>query len=108
MSSRVFNRESRERTRKEDEESKQKKGRRRLVATGARKNSNRESPILKARLSIILQEFLTTESTKGTKGTKMKISENFVISVPFVVKILSFQRSEEESEPRITLKDAKG
>ena len=87
MSSRVFNRESRERTRKEDEESKQKKGRRRLVATGARKNSNRESPILKARLSIILQEFLTTESTKGTKGTKMKTSgSHFVISVPFVVK----------------------
>jgi hypothetical protein len=37
---------------------------------------NRESPILKARL-FILQEFSTTESTKGTK---MKTSENFVIS----------------------------
>jgi hypothetical protein len=31
-----------------------------------------QNPILKARLSIILQEFLTTESTKGTK---IKISE---------------------------------
>jgi hypothetical protein len=31
-----------------------------------------QKPILKARLSIILKEFLTTESTKGTK---MKISE---------------------------------
>jgi hypothetical protein len=43
-----------------------------------------KNPIFKARLSIILQEFLTTESTKGTK---IKISENFVTSVPFVVKI---------------------
>jgi hypothetical protein len=48
-----------------------------------RKRLVRESPTSKARLSIILQEFLTTESTKGTK---MKTSENFVISVPFVVK----------------------
>jgi hypothetical protein len=55
-----------------------------------RKKVNRETPILKARL-FILQEFSTTESTKGTK---MKTSENFVISVPFVVKNLSFQRSE--------------
>jgi len=31
-----------------------------------------QNPILKTRLSIILQEFLTTESTKGTK---IKISE---------------------------------
>jgi hypothetical protein len=42
-----------------------------------------QNPILKARFSIILKEFLTTESTKGTK---MKISENFVTSVPFVVQ----------------------
>jgi hypothetical protein len=42
-----------------------------------------QKPTLKARLSIILQEFLTTESIKGTK---IKISENFVTSVPFVVK----------------------
>jgi hypothetical protein len=42
-----------------------------------------QKPTLKARLSIILQEFLTTESIKDTK---MKISENFVTSVPFVVK----------------------
>jgi hypothetical protein len=42
-----------------------------------------QKPTLKARLSIILQEFLTTESIKDTK---MKISENFVIPVPFVVK----------------------
>jgi len=60
------------------------------LSTGVRKKVNRESPILKARL-FILQEFSTTESTKGTK---MKTSENFVISVPFVVKNLSFHRSE--------------
>ena len=47
-------------------------------------------------------------TTESTKGTKMKISENFVISLPFVVKILSFQRSEDETEPRITPKNAKG
>jgi hypothetical protein len=46
------------------------------LSTGVRKKVNRESPILKARL-FILQEFSTTESTKGTK---MKTSENFVIS----------------------------
>jgi len=45
-SSRVFNREPRERTRKEDEDFEQKVGRggspRRLVATGVRKKLNRE------------------------------------------------------------------
>jgi len=46
------------------------------------------------------------EST--TESTKMKISENFVISVPFVVKNLSFHRSEEDIEPRITRTNAKG
>jgi hypothetical protein len=63
------------------------------LSTGVRKKVNRELPILKARL-FILQEFSTTESTKGTKGTKMKTSENFVISLPFVVKNLSFHWSE--------------
>ena len=56
-----------------------------------------------------LQWQKTIESTtESTKGTKMKISENFVISVPFVVKNLSFHRSEEDIEPRITRMDAKG
>jgi hypothetical protein len=76
-----------------------------------------QNPILKARLSIILQEFLTTESTKGTK---IKISENFVISVPFVVQKrtsstatlitlkISFHLHEEEIEPRTTRTNAKG
>jgi len=63
----------------------------------------------------------TIESTtESTKDTKMKISENFVISVPFVVKKehlqsslpwwlkISFYLHEEEVEPRITRTDAKG
>jgi hypothetical protein len=38
-----------------------------------------------------LQWQKTIESTtESTKGTKMKTSENLVISVPFVVKNLSF------------------
>jgi hypothetical protein len=42
-----------------------------------------QKPTLKTRLSIILQEFLTTKSKKRHKNEDIR---NFVTSVPFVVK----------------------